>query len=220
MNPQRPHTELGRPPEQHCQIAIDGAFETELSGSAAQPLGVGRGAECLFDGGGQCGVVAYGHQGPELAVLEDLPGDARAVGADHGAAARERLHQNVREALPRRRQHEDGRSRHVGQRVERKAGELHILADVEQFGTWEVELDAVEQIVERAQTKAMAEALVWGKGRHIDGERDFAAALHRICSELADGLDVMKHKPVGDFAQFRVFELAAFLNRLRSLRVE
>ncbi|MGH7545742.1 MAG: ATPase, partial [Gemmatimonadota bacterium] len=87
------------------------------------------------------------------------------------------------------------------------------------FGTEEVELSAVEQLVERAQTRAIAEALVWARGRILDGRVTLADALGRIVDAVErDGLDVLSPYPVGELAEFRIFELAAFLNRLRSLQ--
>lgn len=88
------------------------------------------------------------------------------------------------------------------------------------FGTEEVELDAVEQIVEQAQTRAMAEALVWARGRAIDGRRSMTAALAQVAAAVGErGLDILHPDEVGEMAAFRIFELAAFLNRLRSLEV-
>jgi predicted ABC-class ATPase len=88
------------------------------------------------------------------------------------------------------------------------------------FGSQDVELGAVEQIVEQAQTRAMAEALVWARGRVIDGRRDMAAALSLVAAAIREeGLHVLHPNEVGEMAEFRIFELAAFLNRLRSLEV-
>lgn len=91
------------------------------------------------------------------------------------------------------------------------------------FGDEEVDLTAVEQLVERAQTHAVAEALVWARGRLIDGRRTVAEALAAATRQLnppgGDGLDNLDDPPRGDYAAFRVFELAAFLNRLRALEV-
>ena len=88
------------------------------------------------------------------------------------------------------------------------------------FGSEEVELSAVEQLVERAQTRAIAEALVWARGQILNGRVSLAEGLRRIMEAVErDGLDVVHPYPVGELAEFRIFELAAFLNRLRSLRV-
>lgn len=98
---------------------------------------------------------------------------------------------------------------------------VHIRTPTEErvlFGTEEVELDAVEQIVEIAQTRAMAQALAWARGRAIDGRRTIAQALGEIMDAIArQGLDVVQREPTGDLAAFRIYELAAFLNRVRTL---
>ena len=88
------------------------------------------------------------------------------------------------------------------------------------FGVEEVDLSAVEQIVEEAQVRAIALALAWGRGRHLDGAQTFADALLALQAEIErEGLETVQHHPAGNLTGFRVFELAAFLNRLRSLRV-
>ncbi|HKJ92909.1 MAG TPA: P-loop domain-containing protein, partial [Longimicrobiales bacterium] len=88
------------------------------------------------------------------------------------------------------------------------------------FGAQDVDLAAVEQIVEPAQTRAMAEALVWARGKALQGRNDVRAALSQIAAAVRDqGLDVLHPGEVGELAAFRVFELAAFLNRLRSFEI-
>ena len=88
------------------------------------------------------------------------------------------------------------------------------------FGRTEVDLRAIEQIVEEAQTRAIAETIVWARGRQIDGNDDIASALRSIMQVLEnDGLDAIQPDttPIGEFAAFRIHELAAFLNRIRTL---
>jgi predicted ABC-class ATPase len=88
------------------------------------------------------------------------------------------------------------------------------------FGHEELELAAVEQLVEAAQTRAVARALALGRNLCIDGRADTATALHRIMELLKrEGLDELDSRVVGDYAEFRIFELAAALGRLRSLQV-
>jgi predicted ABC-class ATPase len=88
------------------------------------------------------------------------------------------------------------------------------------FGEAEIDLGAVEQLVEAAQTRAIARALTWGRGRCIDGHRPLRDALQGIVDTLhREGLDVVDDRRTGDYAEFRRFELAATLNRLRPLRV-
>jgi len=86
------------------------------------------------------------------------------------------------------------------------------------FGVEEVDLGAVEQIVETAQVRAMAQALAWARGRVIDGRRELPEALREIMDVIArEGLDAIQPEPAGEFAAFRIFELAAFLGRVRTL---
>jgi predicted ABC-class ATPase len=87
------------------------------------------------------------------------------------------------------------------------------------FGSEEVELSAVEQLVEAAQTRAMGQALAWARGRAIDGSRPLAEALEQVMAVLArEGLDAVQRDLTGELAAFRIYELAAFLNRVRTLR--
>lgn len=87
------------------------------------------------------------------------------------------------------------------------------------FGAAEVELSAVEQLVEAAQARAIAGALANARGAAIDGTRELGASLDAIMTTAQrDGLDAFQPYPAGDLAEFRVFELAAFLGRIRSLR--
>jgi predicted ABC-class ATPase len=89
------------------------------------------------------------------------------------------------------------------------------------FGTDTVELAAVEQIVEEAQTRAMAQALVWARDEVIDGQRTLGDVTAEITRRTAHGslADIHPYR-IGELAWFRPFELAAFLNRLRTLITE
>ncbi len=87
------------------------------------------------------------------------------------------------------------------------------------FGTEEVDLSGLEQIVESAQTRAIAQAVAWARGGAIDGEADVREALTAIQEAIArDGLDAIQPWKTGELAEFRIFELAGFLNRLRTFR--
>ncbi|MGK7312066.1 MAG: ABC-ATPase domain-containing protein [Candidatus Longimicrobiales bacterium M2_2A_002] len=89
------------------------------------------------------------------------------------------------------------------------------------FGTRTVELGAVEQLVETAQTRAIANALIWGRGNALDGHRGMADALEKLMEDIdSHGLAAVHPYGIGELAEFRRFELAAFLNRLRTLETE
>ena len=88
------------------------------------------------------------------------------------------------------------------------------------FGEEEIDLSAVAQLVDAGQTRAIAEAILRGREHYIDGRRGLAEILDRLMDDLASGgLDALSSRPSGDLAGFRRFELAAALNRLRTLRV-
>jgi predicted ABC-class ATPase len=87
------------------------------------------------------------------------------------------------------------------------------------FGSSEIELSAVEQLVEPAQARAIASAIAAARGGSIDGRATVQHAVSDIMRILADdGLDAFQPHPTGELAAFRSFELAAFLNRIRGLR--
>ncbi|MEM8641262.1 MAG: ABC-ATPase domain-containing protein [Cyanobacteria bacterium P01_G01_bin.54] len=90
------------------------------------------------------------------------------------------------------------------------------------FGTEEIDLGAVEQIVSPDQVRAIAATLVYAKQQHIiDGRRTLPEILDAVMAALAQaGLDILHSSPQGDLAMFRPLELAAALNRLRSLKVK
>lgn len=88
------------------------------------------------------------------------------------------------------------------------------------FGKEEIDLAAVEQIVEKGQLRAIAEAIVYAKRHYINGRNTVTEVLNRMMADLeSQGLDLLGNLPEGDLVLFRRFELAAALNRLRTLQV-
>jgi len=100
------------------------------------------------------------------------------------------------------------------------------------FGEETIDLAGVEQIASRAQMRAIGQGLVLLAERVLaegsaevsspeGGAVDIAGALDAVDSMLEEGgLDALDSRRVGDLAQFRRFELAAVLNRLRTLRID
>ncbi|AEJ60613.1 ABC transporter, ATPase [Spirochaeta thermophila DSM 6578] len=87
------------------------------------------------------------------------------------------------------------------------------------FGTHEIDLGAVEQLASVSQTRAIGDAIYYAT-RYMDGRRPLAEILDRVMEDVArEGLDVLSPFPVGDYAAFRRFELAAAIDRLRTLKV-
>jgi len=90
--------------------------------------------------------------------------------------------------------------------------------DAISFGKEEIDLSAVEQLVDISQARALADALVcaW---KAMDGDRSFRELADLVVSGIEEGgLDRLGELN-GDRAMFRRQELAAALNRLRTLVV-
>jgi len=88
------------------------------------------------------------------------------------------------------------------------------------FGDETIDLFAVEQLASRAQMRAIGAALAYLAERLGSESTPLPDALDLVEATVADGgLDALEPWPVGNLAAFRRQELAAALNRLRSLRV-
>jgi predicted ABC-class ATPase len=106
----------------------------------------------------------------------------------------------------------------------RRGGRLRtrVLApDRLQFGEQQLDLGALEQLVDRSQAAGVAAALVQlVEDRHLDGTTPLRQALDSLFDAVdRDGLDVLRRGRPGDLARPRPAEVAAALNRLRSLWV-
>ena len=89
------------------------------------------------------------------------------------------------------------------------------------FGTEEIDLSAVEQIVDPAQLRAIALALVYAKKTYLKQKLTLAETLAKVKADISTmGLDTITHFPQGDLAFFRTLELAAAIDRLRTLQVD
>lgn len=92
------------------------------------------------------------------------------------------------------------------------------------FGREEIDLRAVEQLVEEGQTRAIGALLRHAAKQYMDGRRTLRQALEAALSDVDErGLDVLSPfpgRPSGDLARPRIYELAAAVNRLRTLRVK
>ena len=93
------------------------------------------------------------------------------------------------------------------------------------FGTDTIDLRCVEQLVDLSQTRAVGHALHLAATRFMDGTATLREVIHRVeCLFDAEGLDALDphhrvgHHP-GNFARPRALEIAAAINRLRTLRM-
>ncbi|HSM83905.1 MAG TPA: ABC-ATPase domain-containing protein [Nodosilinea sp.] len=89
-----------------------------------------------------------------------------------------------------------------------------------QIGSESIDLAAVEQLVEPGQVRAIAEAIVYAQRYHMGADTPLATVIERVMADLAQhGLDSLTDWPMGDLVCFRGLELAAAINRLRTLQI-
>lgn len=95
-----------------------------------------------------------------------------------------------------------------------------------QFGRESIELDDVEQLVDPSQSTAIADMLLYALNRgYVDNRSTIQQLLERIYRDLAaQRLDVISPRRggrhPGDYAMPRPQEVAAAINRLRTLVVK
>ena len=100
--------------------------------------------------------------------------------------------------------------------VKLKVRELDDIA----FGTEDIDLAAVSQIVDSAQLRAIAYAIIYAKEHYLDRQTTIPEILDLVMRDLTEqGLDILTDFTQGDLALFRPFEFAAALNRLRTLKI-
>jgi predicted ABC-class ATPase len=97
--------------------------------------------------------------------------------------------------------------------------------DLVLFGSDAIDLRGVEQLVELSQTRALGHALHLAATRFMDGKATLRQVIERLEAFFdAEGLDALdpfhrgSHHP-GNFARPRGLEIAAAINRLRTLRM-
>jgi len=148
---------------------------------------------------------------------EEVTARARAVAAEHPTGRTSEDAAPLQPTAPRRPDPTSVDPRRGRRDVSVRVPDLSTLL----FGEDEVDLSAVEQLVARGQVKAIGQALALARER-LMGEGatlpDILDAVEKIVAE--GGLDSLDCHHPGDLAGFRRFELAAALNRLRSLRVQ
>ncbi|OGE24404.1 MAG: ATPase [Candidatus Dadabacteria bacterium RIFCSPHIGHO2_12_FULL_53_21] len=88
------------------------------------------------------------------------------------------------------------------------------------YGRQKIDLHAVEQLTDICQTAAIGDAIEYAR-RYMDGKRTLREITSLVMMDIArDGLDVIGIRISGGYAEFRKIELAAAINRLRTLEVE
>jgi predicted ABC-class ATPase len=89
------------------------------------------------------------------------------------------------------------------------------------FGTEEIDMTGVAQLVDEGQLRAIGLALNLAREKFMDGEQTIPEVISDVIMEInKKGLDGLDRRLSGDLTSFRGYELAAALNRLRTLRVK
>lgn len=89
-----------------------------------------------------------------------------------------------------------------------------------EFGEEKIDLSCVEQLVDTCQLRAIALAILYAQETYLRQRKPLAEVLEAVMKDIQTrGLDILTDTPQGDLAMFRSFELAAAINRLRSLEV-
>ena len=87
-----------------------------------------------------------------------------------------------------------------------------------EFGTEEIEVSLLYQLVDAAQCRMIGDVLLRCARGLCDGKANIPELLDRIDAEIdREGLEALTAPGFGDRARARRFEIAAALNRLRSL---
>ncbi|AIS52273.1 ABC transporter, ATPase, putative [Thermoanaerobacter kivui] len=96
--------------------------------------------------------------------------------------------------------------------------------DTIKFGYQEIELNYVEQLVDRSQTNAIGEIIRYMADRYVDERSSIKEILEKVYRDInIKGLDVISPfygKHPGNLALPRLQEIAAALNRLRSFTIK
>jgi predicted ABC-class ATPase len=182
-------------------------------------------ARALFLEAGVSTVVVIGGSGDYFDVADtvvamrhyrpvDVTEEARRVAGELPSARVSDAGQ-WREIAPR---HPDAAS--IEPRSGRRDLSIRILArDRLRFGDAHVDLAAVEQIVELAQTRAMAYAAAWARAEVMNGARTMGQVVTAVVEALEEqGLEAAHPFATGELAAFRGIELASLINRLPGLR--
>ena len=96
------------------------------------------------------------------------------------------------------------------------------------LGYENIDLRAIEQIVEVHQVRAIAQAIIYAERYYFDKTRSLSDVLDCVMSDIErGGLDMLTEdgsqfgrRIMGDLASFRRFELAAAINRLRTVKTD
>ena len=112
-------------------------------------------------------------------------------------------------------------SRSIDTSKEKRAVKLQVRdLDKIQLGKEDIDLSAIDQLVETSQLKAIAYAMVYAQANYFTAKQPLSPTLDLLIAEIeSKGFDILTHSPQPDLAHFRAIDLAMVINRLRTLQV-
>ena len=88
------------------------------------------------------------------------------------------------------------------------------------YGRTSIDLSNVEQLYDMSQTRAIGDMIHFYSKRYLRGERPLRVGLSEVIKDVKEkGLDSLSPYTVGNYAMPRIFEVAAAINRMRTLKV-
>ncbi len=89
------------------------------------------------------------------------------------------------------------------------------------YGRTSIDLYYVEQLLDTSQTRAIGDIIHYYSQRYLGEGETLKVGLDRVMTDLeAAGLDTLSPRKMGNYALPRIFEVAAAINRIRTLRVK
>jgi len=88
------------------------------------------------------------------------------------------------------------------------------------YGKTSIDLSQVEQLLDVSQTRAIGEIIHYYSQRYSREGETLGVGLNKVMDDLEEkGLDILSRNNMGNYALPRIFEVAAAINRMRTLRV-
>jgi len=88
------------------------------------------------------------------------------------------------------------------------------------FGTEEIDMNYVAQLVDEGQLRAIGQALNLARKQFMKPEKSVTDVVEAVMTAIdQQGLDILDSWQTGDYVKFRSYEFVAALNRLRTLKV-
>lgn len=183
----------------------------------------------LYDEFGVSSILVIGGAGDYLDVADtvihmdafrpyDVTAHARQIAAAWPPQARRHQEGDAHWSPPRQRPVQRASlSPRRGRRDNVRSRGIHTI----QYGTQDIDLAQVEQIVDGSQTRYIADSLQYAY-HHLANDRTSVGELVQRIESLVQqqGLDILQPYPTGDRAWARPFEVAAAFNRLRTLHIK